>query len=172
VIVSVATTAAAEAAAIQPINFADTKRFLTLFETLLMPLPRPDHPASRAVRRLLRHRSDKDIGAGAKLDVGEADETVALVNFVIICRNYASELAISEVTLRSFSELQHYLESATEALVESLRHASGKVRTFRHAQVELAIRFCEVIFGHDYAALMTKASEVALAGEKKSSRAG
>ena len=54
VIVSVATTAAAEAAAIQPINFADTKRFLTLFETLLMPLPRPDHPASRAVRRLLR----------------------------------------------------------------------------------------------------------------------
>ena len=63
------------------------------------------------VRRLLRHRSDKDIGAGARIDVGEADETVALVNFVITCRNYASELAISEVTLRSFSELQHYLES-------------------------------------------------------------
>ena len=124
------------------------------------------------VRRLLRHRSDKDIGAGAKLDVGEADETVALVHFVITCRNYASELAISEVTLRSFSELQHYLESATEALVESLRHAEGKVRAFRHAQVELAIRFCEAIFGHDYAALMTKASEVALAGERKSSRAG
>jgi len=124
------------------------------------------------VRRLLRHRSDKDIGAGAKLDVGEADETVALVNFVITCRNYASELAISEVTLRSFSELQHYLESATEALVESLRHADGKARAFRHAQAELAIRFCEAIFGHDYAALMTKASEVALAGERKSSRAG
>jgi hypothetical protein len=124
------------------------------------------------VRRLLRHRSDKDIGAGAKLDIGDADETVALVNFVITCRNYASELAISEVTLRSFSELQHYLESATEALVESLRHADGKVRAFRHAQAELAIRFCEAIFGHDYAALMTKASEVALAGERKSSRAG
>jgi len=124
------------------------------------------------VRRLLRHRSDKDISAGAKLDVGEADETVALVNFVITCRNYASELAISEVTLRSFSELQHYLETATDALVESLRHADGKVRAFRHAQVELAIRFCEAIFGHDYAALMTKASEVALAGERKSSRAG
>jgi hypothetical protein len=124
------------------------------------------------VRRLLRHRSDKDIGAGAKIDIAEADETVALVNFVITCRNNASELAISEVTLRSFSELQHYLESATEALVESLRHADGKVRAFRHAQVELAIRFCEAIFGHDYAALMTKASEVALAGERKSSRAG
>ncbi len=122
------------------------------------------------VRRLLRHRSDKDIIAGARLDAGEADETVALVKFVITCRNYASELAISEVTLRSFSELQHYLESATEALVESLRHSDAKVRAFRHAQAELAIRFCETIFGHDYATLMTKAAEVALAGERKSSR--
>jgi hypothetical protein len=124
------------------------------------------------VRRLLRHRSDKDINAGARLDINEADETVALVNFVITCRNYASELAISEVTLRSFSELQHYLESATEALVESLRHAEGKVRAFRHTQAELAIRFCEAIFGHDYAALMTKAAEVALAGERKPARSG
>ena len=122
------------------------------------------------VRRLLRHRSDKDINAGARLDAGEADETVALVKLVITCRNYASELAISEVTLRSFSELQHYLESTTEALVESLRHTDAKVRAFRHAQAELAIRFCEAIFGHDYAALMTKAAEVALAGERKSSR--
>ncbi len=124
------------------------------------------------VRRLLRHRSDKDINAGARIDASEADETVALVNFVITCRNYASELAISEVTLRSFSELQHYLKSATEALVESLRHSDANVRAFRHIQAELAIRFCDAIFGHDYAALMTKAAEVALAGERKSSRSG
>jgi hypothetical protein len=124
------------------------------------------------VRRLLRHRSDKDINAGARLDAAEADETVALVKLVITCRNYASELAISEVTLRSFSDLQHYLESATEALVESLRNSDAKVRAFRHAQVGFAIRFCEAIFGHDYAALMTKAAEVALAGERKSARSG
>jgi len=124
------------------------------------------------VRRLLRQRSDKDISAGARLDLSEADETVALVNFVNTCRNYASELAISEVTLRSFSELQHYLESATDALVESLRNADAKVRAFRQLQVELAIRFCEVIFGHDYASLMNKAAEVALSGERKTTRAG
>jgi hypothetical protein len=123
------------------------------------------------VRRLLRQRPDKDIKAGAKLDVSEADETVALANFVAMCRNYASELAISEVTLRSFSEMQHYLESVTEALVESLRTAEPRVRAFRQLQVELAIRFCEVIFGHDYAALMNKAAEVALMGERKPSRA-
>jgi hypothetical protein len=120
---------------------------------------------------LLRQRPDKDINAGAKLDVSEADETVALVNFVATCRNYASELAISEVTLRSFSEIQHYLESATEALVESLRTSEPRVRAFRQLQVELAIRFCEVIFGHDYAALMNKAAEVALMGERKPPRA-
>ena len=39
-------------------------------------------------------------------------------------------------------------------------------------QVELAIRFCEVIFGHDYASLMNKAAEIALSDERKASRAG
>jgi hypothetical protein len=123
------------------------------------------------VRRLLRRRSDKDIQAGARIDAGEADETVALVNFVVTCRNYASELAISEVTHRSFSDLQHYLESATEGLVESLRASDTRVRAFRQLQLELAIRFCEIIFGHDYASLMTKAADVAVSGERKS-RAG
>jgi hypothetical protein len=39
-------------------------------------------------------------------------------------------------------------------------------------QVSAAIRFCEVLFGHDYASLMTRAAENALTGERKSSRAG
>ena len=40
-------------------------------------------------------------------------------------------------------------------------------------QVSAAIRFCEVLFGDDYASLMSRAAENALTGErKKSSRAG
>jgi len=113
------------------------------------------------VRRLLRHRSDKDIGAGAKLDVGEADETVALVNFVIICRNYASELAISEVTLRTFTELQHYLDTGTRTLIDGLRQAGDSDRQFRQSQVDAAVRFCAKVFGEEYAALLAKAAEVA-----------
>jgi hypothetical protein len=124
------------------------------------------------VRRLLRQRPEKDIHAGTRLDVSEADETVALVNFVVVCRNYAGELAINEVSLRSFSDLQHYVEPATEALVESLRTKDARLRTFRQLQVDLAIRFCDVIFGHDYAALMSKAAEVALGDERKSARVG
>ena len=124
------------------------------------------------VRRLLRQRPDKDINAGAKLDLTEVDETAALIGFVAVCRNYASELAINEVTLRAYSELQHYVESATEALVESLRTGDARVRAFRQLQADAAIRFCESIFGHEYASLMTKAAEMALSGERKSQKTG
>jgi hypothetical protein len=124
------------------------------------------------VRRLLRQRPDKDINAGAKLDPGEIDETAALIDFVGACRNYASELAINEVTLRAQSDLQHYVESATESLVESLRTGDARIRAFRQLQAETAIRFCESIFGHEYASLMTKAAEVALSGERKAQKAG
>jgi hypothetical protein len=124
------------------------------------------------VRRLLRQRPDKDINAGAKLDPAEIDETAALIDFVAVCRNYAGELAINEVTLRAHSDLQHYVESATEALVESLRTGDARVRAFRQLQAETAIRFCESIFGHDYASLMTKAAEMALSGERKAQKTG
>ena len=122
------------------------------------------------VRRLLRQRPDKDIHGGTKLDPMDIDETAALIDFVAVCRTYASELAINEVTLRTFSDLQHYTESATEALVESLRASESKTRPFRKMQVDAAVKFCDVLFGHDYASLMRKAAEVAISGERKNSR--
>jgi hypothetical protein len=124
------------------------------------------------VRRLLRQRADKDIPAGAQLDTTEVDETAALIDFVAVCRTYASELAINEVTLRTFSDLQHYVEQSTEALVQSLRASEGKNRAYRQMQVAVAIRFCGILFGHDYASLMSRAAENAVTGERKSSRAG
>lgn len=124
------------------------------------------------VRRLLRQRADKDITAATRLDPAEIEETAALIDFVAVCRTYASELAINEVTLRTFSDLQHYVEQSTEALVESLRGGDSKARAFRQMQVKAAIRFCLVLFGSDYASLMSRAAETALAGERKSARAG
>lgn len=124
------------------------------------------------VRRLLRQRPDKDITAASRLDPTEIDETAALIDFVAVCRTYASELAINEVTLRTFSDLQQYTEASTQALVESLRASDPKTRPFRQMQVEAAIRFCDVLFGSDYAALMRKAADVAVSGERKASRAG
>jgi hypothetical protein len=124
------------------------------------------------VRRILRQRPDKDIPAGAKIDASEIDEAAALIDFVEVCRTYASELAINEVTLRTYSDLQSYVEKATEALVQSLRASDSKTRPYRQMQVNAAIRFCDVLFGADYAALMSRAAENAVFGERKPSRAG
>ena len=85
------------------------------------------------VRRILRQRSDKDISATAKVDMSEVEETAYLIDFVAVCRTYASELAINEVTLRTYSDLQHYVEQSTESLVQSLRGADGKARALPSA---------------------------------------
>jgi hypothetical protein len=124
------------------------------------------------VRRLLRQRADKDIPAAARVDPSEVDDTAALIDFVAVCRTYASELAINEVTLRTYSDLQQYVEHSTEALVRSLRGGDAKTRAYRQMQVTAAIRFCDVLFGHDYASLMSRAAENAVTGERKPSRAG
>jgi hypothetical protein len=122
------------------------------------------------VRRILRQRADKDIPPSAAIDSADVDEVVALINFVAVCRTYASELAINEVTLRTFSDLQHYVEQTTEALVQSLRGGDSKVRAYRQSQASAAVRFCELLFGNDYASPMGRAVENALTGERKSSR--
>jgi hypothetical protein len=124
------------------------------------------------VRRILRQRADKDISVGARVDTTEVDEAAALIDFVAVCRTYASELAINEVTLRTYSDLQQYVEQSTEALVQSLRGGDAKSRAYRQMQVQAAIRFCEVLFGHDYASLMSRAAENAVTGERKPSRTG
>jgi hypothetical protein len=124
------------------------------------------------VRRILRQRPDKDISIASKVDSTEVDETASLIDFVAVCRTYASELAINEVTLRTYSDLQHYVEQSTEALVQSLRSADSRTRPYRQMQTQAAIRFCEVLFGQDYASLMSRAAENAVIGERKPSRAG
>jgi len=122
------------------------------------------------VRRILRQRSDKDILVGARVDDSDVQEVVSLISFVAVCRTYADELAINEVTLRTYSDLQHYVEQSTDALVESLRGGDARGRAYRHMQAEAAIRFSEVLFGQNYAALMRRSAENALAGERKPPR--
>jgi len=124
------------------------------------------------VRRLLRQRADKDVSAAPKIDPSEVEEIAALIDFVAVCRTYASELAINEVTLCTYSDLQHYVEQSTEGLVQSLRGGDARARTYRQMQVKAAVRFCEVLFGHDYASLMSRAADNAVTGERKSSRTG
>jgi hypothetical protein len=48
-----------------------------------------------------------------------------------------------------------------------LRGGETKTRAYRQMQVAAAIRFCDILFGHDYASLMSRAAENALTGERK-----
>jgi len=113
------------------------------------------------VRRLLRQRKASEMRAGSVLDRTEVQETEALIEFVSVCRNYASELAINEVTLRVHSEVQNYLETGISPLLDSLRGADDAHRTFRQSQVDAAVRFAGKVFGASYASLLAKAADVA-----------
>jgi hypothetical protein len=113
------------------------------------------------VRRLIRPRPSKEIASITKLDADEVTETEALIGFVAACRNYASELAINEVTQRTYNELQQLLDTGTRTLLDALRGASDAERPFRQSQVDAAVRFCAKVFGQEYASLLAKAAEVA-----------
>ena len=126
------------------------------------------------VRRLLRPRPASEIVPGSLLDALDVHEVETRVELVGACRHYAGELAISEVTVRTYSELTQYLETGTRILLDALRHADDAERPFRQSQLEAAVRFCRTVFGADYAGLLAKAAEVALQGaaaDRKSARA-
>ncbi len=130
---------------------ADVSKILTA-EIELMP---------GRVRRLIRPRPAKEITPNTRVDAGDVAETEALIGFVAACRNYASELAINEITQRVFKELQQFLESGTRTLLDGLRGASPSELSFRQSQINAAVRFCAKVFGQEYAALLAKAAEVA-----------
>jgi hypothetical protein len=119
------------------------------------------------VRRLLRPRPAKEITPATTIDASEVAETETLIEFVGICRNYAGELAINEVTQRVYSEVQNYLDTSTPQLIEALRAAGDADRAFREAQADAAARFCAKVFGEDYAATLEKAADLAAQSERK-----
>ena len=123
------------------------------------------------VRRLMRPRPAKEIAPGSTVDAEEVAEAESLVGFVMACRNYASELAINEITQRTFTELQQCLDAGTKTLLDVLRTSGDKERGFRQSQLDAAVRFCAKVFGQEYASLLTKAADVATHGERKAARA-
>jgi hypothetical protein len=123
------------------------------------------------VRRLLRVRATKDIVPGSVLDADEVGDTEGLIGFVAQCRSYANELAINEMTMRAFSEVQNYLETHVEPLLEGLRMAGKTDRSFRKSQFDAAVRFCSKVFGPEYADTLIKAADVAVASERKAAAA-
>ena len=126
------------------------------------------------VQRLLRPRPANEIVPGSMLDALDVHDVEAHVELVGVCRHYAGELAVSEVTMRTYSELALYLETGTKILLDALRHAGDAERPFRQSQLDAAVHFCRSIMGADYAGLLVKAINVAMQGtpaERRSLRA-
>lgn len=119
------------------------------------------------MRRLLRPRPSSEIRPNSVLDAQDVAETEALVEFVGNCRYFAGELALNEMTRRTFSEMRQHLDSGTRALLDGLRHAGVSDRSFRQSQLDAAARFCAKVFGKDYAALLLRAAEVAGADRRE-----
>jgi hypothetical protein len=143
-------------------------RLLAAIRGQLAVALRPEiESAPGRVRRMLRVRAAKDIVPGSVLDAGDVAETEALLGFVGQCRNYANELAINEMTMRAFSEVQNYLESHLEPLLDGLRAAGRTDRSYRQSQFDAAVRFSSKIFGPEYAETLAKAADVAVANERK-----
>jgi hypothetical protein len=150
-------------------------RQLTAIRTEVSDVLRAEIEAAPGrVRRLLRPRAAKEIVPGSQLDETDVSDAEMLVEFVGACRNYAHELAVNEMTMRSFTELQNYLETTTKVLLDALRQAGDSDRPFRQSQMDAAIRFCRCVFGADYAGLLAKAAEIAVHApgfDRKSARA-
>jgi hypothetical protein len=113
------------------------------------------------VRRLLRPRPSGKGASAAGLDPDDVAETEGLIELLGACRQYAGELAVSEVTTRAHAEVQQYLDTGTQTLLDGLRGGEPAERPYRQSQIDAALRFCRRVFGAEYAALLGKAAEVA-----------
>jgi len=124
--------------------------------------------ATGRVRRLLR--APREGEAPARIDDIDVKETAQLVELVKICRDYAGELALNEVSLRTYSDLHKYLETASNALVDRMRVVRPQEFDFLRQQLSALLQFCQIMFGPEYAATLGKAADVALHAERKSPR--
>ncbi|MBK5958028.1 hypothetical protein CCR97_07360 [Rhodoplanes elegans] len=119
------------------------------------------------VRRIIRIVPGKHLPAGAAIDQGEVAEIEALLGFLAACKNYASELALNEITLRVLSDLQSQLDNGSRSIIDVLRACEPGELPYRKAQMEAAIRFCAKILGDEFATVIARAAEVAVSSERK-----
>lgn len=148
-----------------------SRRFAAIRGELARILTAAIEQAPARVRGILRPRAAKDIADGSALEANEVNETEMQLDLVKACRDYADEIGIGDISVRSYSELQHHLEGGAKILLDSLQHASDPEQPFRQSQVQAAVRFCRVMFGADYAGLLAKAAEMATQQSSEAERA-
>jgi hypothetical protein len=111
---------------------------------------------SPRVRRLVRPR-DKE----RSLEDYEVARLVADLDLLLIARSYAEEIALNALSGRIFSEVRELLDTGTPPLIERLRVVDEKSKPALRARLASIVTISAKIFGSEYAALMSKAVDVA-----------
>ena len=113
------------------------------------------------IRALLRIRPREQSGRKAAIDEHERNSIESHLSILMVARSSASELALNEVTLRVLSDVQSYLDTGINPLVEGLRSLTGEDRTYRLLQLDAAVKVAHRVRGAAFATLLAKAIDVA-----------
>lgn len=108
------------------------------------------------VRRLVRPR-----GQERSLEDHEIARLEADLDLLLIARSYAEEIALNALSGRVFTEVKELLDTGTPQLMERLRAADEKTKPGLRARLATVVSVSAKIFGSEYAALMSKAVDVA-----------
>jgi hypothetical protein len=108
------------------------------------------------VRRLVRPR-----GQERSLEEHEVARLAADLDLLLIARSYAEEIALNALSSRVFLEVRDLLDTGTPQLMERLRAADEKTKPALRARLATVVDVSAKIFGSEYAALMSKAIDVA-----------
>jgi len=111
---------------------------------------------SPRIRRLVRPRAQE-----RSLEPHEIDRLVADLDLLLITRSYAEEIAMNALSSRIFGEVRELLDTGTPPLIERLRAADEKSKPALKSRLSSIVTVSAKIFGSEYAALMSKAVEVA-----------
>ena len=124
------------------------------------------------MRRLLKPRNRREAAAEPLIPAADVAAAEDAVELVLLCRNYASEIALNEATQRAMSELNALLDAGTSALIESLRAAGDAERAFRRSQLDLAVALARRVLGDPFAQLLAKSVELAAQGRPPGTETG
>jgi hypothetical protein len=99
-------------------------------------------------------------------DEVDLDRACVLIELFDVARLAANELALNELVTRTRTEIEAYVDAATNALADDIRTTarSDPKRDVVLAHASSAIRIVEVLFGGPQAALLRRSYEVAAGG--------
>jgi hypothetical protein len=108
------------------------------------------------VRRLVRPRAQE-----RSLEEHEIARLEADLDLLLIARSYAEEIALNALSGRVFTEVRDLLDTGTPQLMERFRAADEKTKPVLRERLATVVKVSAKIFGSEYAALMSKAVDVA-----------